>query len=72
MSTYERPREIIEYCLKPLALDPESDAYKETVLRLQHVIKTFQLAAGKTQTPIAVDFSHIRTITINEGAHGDD
>ena len=72
MSTYERPRQIIDYCLKPLDLDPHSDAYKETVLRLEHVIKTFQLAAGRARTPVAVDFSQMRTLTINEAAHGDD
>jgi hypothetical protein len=71
MSTYDRPSEIIAYCLKPLALDPQTEAYKETVLRLQHVIKTFQLAAARPK-PVPVDFSQIRTIVINEGAHGDD
>jgi hypothetical protein len=71
MAIYERPNEIIAYCLKPLELDPASEAYKEVVLRLQHVIKTFQLAAAKPK-PVPVDFSQIRTIVINESAHGDD
>lgn len=70
MSKLERPRQIIEYCLKPLAPDESSEAYKETFRRLEHVIKTFQLAAGKA--PVAVDFSDMRTLTINETAHGHD
>ena len=72
MSTFDRPRQIIEYALKPLDLDPESDAYRETFRRLEHVIKTFQLAAGRPQAPVAIDFSRMPTLTINEAAHGDD
>ena len=72
MSKLERPRQIIEYCLKPLALDESGDAYKETFRRLEHVIKTFQLAAGRDKSPVAVDFSEMRTLTINETAHGHD
>ena len=71
-ATFDRPRQIIDYCLKPLDLDPASDAYKETFRRLEHVVKTFQLAAGATRTPVAVDFSRMPTLTINEAAHGDD
>ena len=71
MSKIERPREIISYCLKPLALDEGSDAFKETFRRLEHVIKTFQLAAGREKGPVAVDFSEMRTLTINETAFGD-
>ena len=71
MSTFERPRQIIEFCLKPLAVDPLSDAYKEAHKRLEHVIRTFQLAAGPGK-PVAVDFSNMRTLTINEAAHGHD
>lgn len=70
MSTFERPREIINYCLAPLALDEGSETYKETFRRLEHVVKTLQLAAGKAKQPIAVDFSQMRTLTINEEAHG--
>lgn len=70
MSTFERPREIINYCLSPLSLDEASDAYKETFRRMEHVVKTLQLAAGKAKQPIAVDFSQMRTLTINEEAHG--
>ena len=69
MSKLERPRAIIEYCLKPLALSTTSEEYKETYRRLEHVIKTFQLAAVK---PVTVDFSEMKTITINESAHGDE
>ncbi|MDR3461442.1 MAG: hypothetical protein P4L76_03885 [Beijerinckiaceae bacterium] len=72
MSKLERPRQIIEYCLKPLALDESSDSYKETFRRLEHVIKTFQLAAGRDKPPVAIDFSEMRTLTINETAHGHD
>jgi hypothetical protein len=72
VSKFERPRQIIDYCLKPLALDETSEAYKETVRRLEHVVKTFQLAAGRDNAPVAVDFSDMRTLTINETAHGHD
>jgi hypothetical protein len=72
MSTFDRPRQIIDYCLKPLNLDTSTEAYRETFLRLEHVIKTFQLAAARADKPIAVDFSKMPTITINEAAHGHD
>ena len=72
MSTFDRPRQIIDYCLKPLAVDERSEAYRETFRRLEHVIKTFQLAAGPSRQPVAVDFSNMRTLTINEAAHGHD
>jgi len=68
----DRPREIIEYCLKPLDLPTTTDEYKEAFRRLEHVIKTFQLAAIKAQMPTAIDFSNMKTITINERAHGDE
>ena len=70
MSSFDRPRQIIDYCLKPLALDERSEPYKETFRRLEHVVKTFQLAAGPGKQPVAVDFSEMRTLTINEAAHG--
>lgn len=69
---FERPREIISYCLAPLKLDDGSEEYKEVYRRLEHVVKTLQLAAGKAKQPIAVDFSQMRTLTINEEAHGHD
>ena len=68
----DRPKEIIEYCLKPLGLDKESDAYRDVFHRLEHVIKTYQREILREKKPIAIDFSQMRTITINEDAHGHD
>lgn len=70
MNKLDRPREIIEYCLKPLALSTTTDEYKEVYRRLEHVIKTLQLMVAKEKR--AIDFSNMRTININEAAHGDD
>ncbi len=70
MSTFERPKEIINYCLAPLKLDESSEPFKEAYRRMEHVVKTLQLAAGNAKQPIAVDFSAMRTLTINEEAHG--
>ena len=39
MSKFDRPRQIIEYCLKPLDLDEKSEGYKEAFRRLEHVVK---------------------------------
>jgi hypothetical protein len=72
MSTFDRPRQIIEFCLKPLELDPDSLPYRETARRLEHVIRTLQLAAGRNEGPTPIDFSKMPTLTINEAAHGDD
>ena len=72
MSTFDRPRQIIEFCLKPLDLDPQSVGYREAFRRMEHVVKTLQLAAGPADKPVAVDFSRRPTLTINEAAHGDD
>jgi hypothetical protein len=72
MNKLERPREIIEYCLKPLTLSTATDEYKEAYRRLEHVIKTLQVMAGRDKKPVAIDFSKMRTININEAAHGDD
>ena len=72
MATFERPKQIIEYCLAPLKLDIATDDYKEVYRRIEHVVKTLQLAAGKNNAPVAVDFSTMRTLTINEEAHGHD
>ena len=72
MSTFDRPRQIIEFCLKPLEMDPASKAYQETARRLEHVIRTLQVAAGPGAGPVGVDFSKMPTLTINEAAHGDD
>lgn len=67
-----RPKEIIEFCLKPLNLDKATPAYEMTYARLEHVIKTYQKEILKEKKPITVDFSQMRTITINEDAHGND
>ncbi len=72
MDKLDRPREIIEFCLKPLALSKTTEEYKEAYRRLEHVIKTYQVMAIRQQAPVAIDFSNMRTITINEAAHGDD
>jgi hypothetical protein len=72
MSKLDRPREIIEYCLKPLELSTTTDEYKEVYRRLEHVIKTLQIMAARENKPVAIDFSNMRTININEVAHGDD
>ncbi|MGO9675577.1 MAG: hypothetical protein ACLPSF_15655 [Methylocella sp.] len=72
MDKFDRPREIIEFCLKPLGIAAGSEEYKETYRRLEHVIKTYQLMIIKEKMPVAVDFSKMKTITINEAAHGDD
>ncbi|VTZ27019.1 conserved hypothetical protein [Methylocella tundrae] len=72
MDKFDRPREIIEFCLKPLNLPTSSEEYKEVYRRLEHVIKTYQLMIIKEKMPVAVDFSKMKTITINEAAHGDD
>ena len=67
-----RPKQIIDYCLAPLALDIKSEAYQDAYRRLEHVIRTYQSELLKARKPIAVDFSQMKTITINEHAHGDD
>ena len=72
MDKIERPREIIEYCLKPLNLSTTTDEYKEVYRRLEHVIKSLQVMAARDKKPVAIDFSKMRTININEAAHGDD
>jgi hypothetical protein len=72
MSKLDRPREIIEYCLMPLGLSTTTDEYKEVYRRLEHVIKTLQIMAARENKPVAIDFSNMRTININEVAHGDD
>jgi hypothetical protein len=70
--TLNRPREIIEFCLKPLNLGKDDAAYVEVYRRLEHVIRTYQSEMAKVSRPVAVDFSRMPTITINESAHGDD
>jgi len=36
------------------------------------VIRTYQVQMVKAKAPVAVDFSAMKTITINEDAHGHD
>ncbi|MHB8885557.1 MAG: hypothetical protein ACYC5H_10865 [Methylovirgula sp.] len=72
MSALERPREIIEYCLKPFNLPANSEEYKEAYRRLEHVIKTLQTAARRANQPVAINFSQMNTITLNEEAHGNE
>ncbi|MCA0402028.1 MAG: hypothetical protein LCH38_14590 [Proteobacteria bacterium] len=67
-----RPKEIIDFCLKPSGLSKESEAYEEVYRRLEHVIRTYQVELAKAKAPVAVDFSQMRTITLNEDAHGQD
>ena len=71
-STFNRPRDIINYCLKPLDMKADDPAYKEAYHRLEHVIRTYQSQIAKANQPVAVDFSKMPTITINEDAHGND
>lgn len=69
--TLNRPRDIIDFCLKPLGLTAATPGYAEARQRLEHVIRTYQGELLKAQQPVAVDFSNMPTITINESAHGD-
>jgi hypothetical protein len=67
MEPMTRPQAIIEFCLAPLKLDPQTDATQEVTRRLEHVIKTFQ---SKIQQPVSVDFSKMPSLVINEAAFG--
>lgn len=68
----DRPKEIIEFCLKPLGLKKDDPTYEEVYRRLEHVLRTYQGQLAKAKASVAVDFSQMRTITINEDAHGHD
>ena len=70
--TLDRPKEIIDYCLKPLNLPKDDAGYQEVFRRLEHVIRTYQVQMVKAKAPVAVDFSAMKTITLNEDAHGQD
>jgi uncharacterized protein (DUF3084 family) len=72
MNTYTHPDAIIDFCLAPLQLNPMSDSTHEVRRRMEHVIRTFQLKAGSAHNgqPVAVDFSQMPTLVINEAAHG--
>ena len=67
METLTRPQAIIDFCLAPLNLDPRSEAAQEATRRLEHVLKTYQ---AKMPQPVAVDFSQMPSLVINEAAHG--
>ena len=67
METLTRPQAIIEFCLAPLKLDPGAEATREVHQRLEHVLKTYQ---AKVAQPVAVDFSRMPSLVINEAAHG--
>ncbi|UZF92832.1 hypothetical protein [Bosea sp. NBC_00550] len=69
MTRHQKPREIIEHCLKPLGLNEQSPAAQEAVRRLVDAIKSLQLDAGLIGIPHA-DFFKMRAIVINETAHG--
>ena len=69
MQPLTRPSAIIDYCLAPLQLDPESEAAIEVRRRLEHAIKAFQSMAAR---PVAVDFSTLRSQVIDETAHGNE
>ncbi len=62
-----RPTAIIEFCLAPLGLNPDAEAMQEVHRRLEHVIKTYQ---ARLAQPVAVDFSTMPLLVINEAAHG--
>ena len=70
MTTLNQPAMIIEYCLRPLGLDASTPAYKDAHARLEHVIRTYQREVSKSAASVAVDFSKMPTLTINEAAHG--
>lgn len=61
------PDAIIDFCLAPLNLDTQADAEREVRRRLEHVLKTFR---ARVAQPVAVDFSDMPTLVINEAAHG--
>ena len=69
MQPISHPREIIDYCLAPLELDPRSETSVEVRRRLEHAIKTYQKMAAR---PVAVDFSAMPLQVINEAAHGNE
>lgn len=62
-----RPQAIIDFCLKPLELNPGATGLEETRRRMEHVIRTFQSKAAR---PLTVDFSAMPSQVINEAAHG--
>ncbi len=69
---FSRSKEILEFCLRPLISHSHTQEYKDSYARLEHVIKTYQSEIVKNKNPIIIDFSQMRTLVINEDAHGDD
>lgn len=67
MEPISQTEAILDFCLAPLALDAGTEAEREVRRRLTHVLKTFQ---AKTVQPVAVDFSEMAPLVINEAAHG--
>ncbi len=67
MDPISRPQAIIDFCLAPLKLDPNAEATREVMRRMEHVIKTFQARVPQT---VSVDFARMPALTINEAAHG--
>jgi hypothetical protein len=67
MEPMSRPQAIIDFCLAPLKLDPNAEATREVMRRMEHVIKTFQARVPQT---VSVDFARMPALTINEAAHG--
>ena len=70
MTSFDQPRQIIDFCLRPLELDASAPGYRDAYARLEHVIRTYQREVAKTAASVAVDFSQMPTLTINEAAHG--
>jgi len=70
MTRYQKPQDIIAYCLEPLDLNEQSPATKEAIRRLADVIKSLQFNAGPSRQASA--FSKAPPIVINETAHGCD
>lgn len=58
---------IIDFCLAPLSLDDGTSSEREVRRRMTHVIRTLQ---AKASQPVAVDFSEMPPLVINEAAHG--
>ena len=58
---------IIDFCLAPLSPDGSGATEREVRRRMAHVIKTYQ---ARIPQPVAVDFTAMPPLVINEAAHG--
>ena len=58
---------IIDFCLAPLSLGAETSVEREVRRRMSHVIRTLH---SKASQAVAVDFSEMPPLVINEAAHG--